>query len=36
MQLPRPLSRALWFIGIWLASTAALGLIAWAIRSVLL
>jgi hypothetical protein len=36
MKPRRALLRALWFIGIWLASVAALGIIAWAIRWVLL
>jgi hypothetical protein len=27
--------RAAWFAGIWLASVAALGLVAWAIRTAL-
>ncbi|MFN3210633.1 MAG: DUF2474 domain-containing protein [Roseovarius sp.] len=30
------LSRWAWFAGLWLASVAALGLVAWAIRAVLL
>lgn len=30
------LTRLLWFAAFWLASVAALGLVAWAIRSVLL
>lgn len=30
--MPRPVLRALWFIGIWLASVAALAIVAYAIR----
>jgi hypothetical protein len=31
-----PLSRALWFVGLWLASVVAVGLVGLLIRSVLM
>jgi hypothetical protein len=31
-MLPRHLQRLLWFVVLWAASVAALGLVAWAIR----
>ncbi len=36
MSKPKALSRLLWFVGIWLASVAALGIVAFAIRSMIL
>ena len=33
--MPAALSRVLWFVGIWVASVAALGFVAYAIRLVL-
>ena len=36
MPMPRTLRRMMWFVGLWLASVAALGVVAYAIRSVLL
>lgn len=36
MPCPTLLKRLLWFAGLWLASVAALGLVAWLLRSVLL
>lgn len=36
MSGPRPLAkRLLWFLGLWLASVAALFLVAWVIRALL-
>jgi hypothetical protein len=36
MSEPSPLARRLlWFVGLWLASVAALGLIAWIVRALL-
>ncbi|HEX5650145.1 MAG TPA: DUF2474 family protein [Steroidobacteraceae bacterium] len=37
MSEPSPLARRLlWFVALWIGSVAALGLVAWVLRSVLL